>query len=181
MRRECLERLSRHRGLTIPTCITARARHTLPWCMPGSLTSGFPWSRWQRKRSRHSRCMRNPQFYVSDKRPTPYCLMSSVHKWCKNVFGLTLFIDEVNSVVSNNRSLNLDYFMLRDVEETKLVYLVWIHFLRAQYKRHYLFLQILNSKREDITQHIDVSISFLSCFESGGFLTIDEAVDIMKV
>ena len=41
----------------------------VPWCMPGSLTSGFLWSRWRGKRSRHSRCMRNPQFYVSGKRP----------------------------------------------------------------------------------------------------------------
>ena len=39
------------------------------WCMPGSLTNGFLWSRWRRKRSRHSRCMRNPQFYVSGKWP----------------------------------------------------------------------------------------------------------------
>ena len=42
------------------TCVTH-----VPWCMPGSLTSGFHWNRWWRKRSRHSRCMRNPQFYVS--------------------------------------------------------------------------------------------------------------------
>ena len=35
------------------------------WCMPGSLTSGFPWSRWLGKRSRHSRRMRKPQLYVS--------------------------------------------------------------------------------------------------------------------
>ena len=48
------------------TCAT----HVL-WCMPGSLTSGFLWSRWQGKRSRHSRRMRNPQFYVSGKRPMP--------------------------------------------------------------------------------------------------------------
>ena len=41
----------------------------VPWCMPGSLTSGFFWSRWRGKRSRHSRCMRNPQFSVSGKRP----------------------------------------------------------------------------------------------------------------
>ena len=41
----------------------------VPWCMPGSLASGFPWSRWRGKRSRHSRRMRNPQFYVSGKRP----------------------------------------------------------------------------------------------------------------
>ena len=40
----------------------------LPWCMPGSLTSGFLWSRWRGKCARHSRRMRNPQFYVSDKR-----------------------------------------------------------------------------------------------------------------
>ena len=41
----------------------------VPWCMPGSLTSGFLWSRWRGKRSRHSRHMRNPQFHVSGKRP----------------------------------------------------------------------------------------------------------------
>ena len=41
----------------------------VPWCMPGSLTSGFLWSRWWGKRSRHSRRMHNPQFYVSGKRP----------------------------------------------------------------------------------------------------------------
>ena len=46
------------------TCVTH-----VPGCMPGSLTSGFLWSRWQGKRSRHSRRMRNPQFYVSGKRP----------------------------------------------------------------------------------------------------------------
>ena len=43
---------------------------TVPWCRPGSLTSGFLWSRWRGKRSRHSRRMRKPQFYVSGKRPT---------------------------------------------------------------------------------------------------------------
>ena len=46
------------------TCVTP-----VPWCMPGSLTSGFLWKRWQGKLSRHSRRMRNPQFYVSGKRP----------------------------------------------------------------------------------------------------------------
>ena len=45
------------------TCITH-----VPWCMRGSLTSGFLWSRWWEKHSRHSRCMCNPQFYVSSKR-----------------------------------------------------------------------------------------------------------------
>ena len=46
------------------TCFTH-----VPWCMPGSLTSGFLWSRWRGKRSRHSRRMRNSQFYVSGKTP----------------------------------------------------------------------------------------------------------------
>ena len=46
------------------TCVTH-----VPLCMPGSLTSGFLWSRWRGKRSRHSWRMRNPQFYVSGKKP----------------------------------------------------------------------------------------------------------------
>ena len=65
MRRECRECFPRHRGKAIPPCITARAS-----------TSGFLWNRWGGgggggggERSRHSWCMRNPQFYVSGKRP----------------------------------------------------------------------------------------------------------------
>ena len=46
------------------TCATR-----VPWCMPGSLTSGILLSRWQGKHSLHSRRMRNPQFYASGKRP----------------------------------------------------------------------------------------------------------------
>ena len=41
------------------TCVT-----NVPWCIPVS-----PWSRWWGKLSRHSRCIRNPQFYVSGKKP----------------------------------------------------------------------------------------------------------------
>ena len=44
----------------------------VPWCMPGSLTSGFLWSWGRGKRSRHSRRVRNPQFYVSGKSPMDY-------------------------------------------------------------------------------------------------------------
>ena len=51
-------------GMHPGTCVTH-----VPWCMPGSLTSGFPWSTWQGKRSRHSRRILNPQFYVSGKKP----------------------------------------------------------------------------------------------------------------
>ena len=55
------------------TCVTQ-----VPWCMPGSLTSGFLWSRWRGKRSRHSKRMCNPQFYVSDKRSME---QSQRYKW----------------------------------------------------------------------------------------------------
>ena len=61
MHRECRERLPCHRGLAIP-------RHARAWSMPGLLTIGFLWSQWRGKRSRHSRCMHNPQFFVSGKR-----------------------------------------------------------------------------------------------------------------
>ena len=69
MRRECRERFPRHQlqrkplvsnpGMHHGTCVTH-----VPWCMSGSLTCGG-----RGKRSRHSRRMRNPQFYVSGKRP----------------------------------------------------------------------------------------------------------------
>ena len=64
MRWECRERFPRHRGLAIHgTCVTH-----VHWCMPGSLTNGFLWSRWRGNRSRHFRPMRNPQVHVSGKR-----------------------------------------------------------------------------------------------------------------
>ena len=45
-----------HHGMCVPH---------VRWCMPGLLTSGFLWSRWRRKRSRHARCMHSPQFCVT--------------------------------------------------------------------------------------------------------------------
>ena len=65
MRREYQERFPRHSWVSYPdmhhgTCVTH-----VPWCMP----CGFPLSRWRGKRSQHSRRMRNPQFYVSGKKP----------------------------------------------------------------------------------------------------------------
>ena len=43
----------------------------VPWCMPGSLPSVFLLSWWREKRFRHHLRMRNPQLYVSGKRPIP--------------------------------------------------------------------------------------------------------------
>ena len=63
--------MSRGRGLLVTgpynhhgTCLAH-----VPWCMPGSLTSVFLCSQSRGRRSRHSRGVRNPQFYVSGKRP----------------------------------------------------------------------------------------------------------------
>ena len=67
MRRECRERFPRHQlqrkplvsdsGMYHGTCVTH-----VPWYMIAK-------PRWRGKRSRHSRRMCNPQFYVSGKRP----------------------------------------------------------------------------------------------------------------
>ena len=44
----------------------------VPWCRSGSPTSGFRWGQRRGKRSRHSRRVCNPQFYIFGKRPTTY-------------------------------------------------------------------------------------------------------------
>ena len=61
------------------TCVTH-----VPWCMPGSLSSGFIWSRWRGKRSQHSRCIRTPQFYASGKRPMAIMLKTEQCLWNVN-------------------------------------------------------------------------------------------------
>ena len=69
MRHECRERFPRNRlqkkplvsdpGMHYGTCVTH-----VPWCMSRSLTLGR-----RGKHSRHSRRMRNAQFYISGQRP----------------------------------------------------------------------------------------------------------------
>ena len=56
-------------GMHHGTCVTH-----VPWCMSGSPTCDGGG-----KRSRHSRHMRNPQFYVSGKRPIPRPVTSKIH------------------------------------------------------------------------------------------------------
>ena len=66
------------RNVSLPSRVSDPDMHQgtclmhVPYCMLGSLTSGFPWSRWRRKCSRHSRCMRKPQFCVFGKSPIKY-------------------------------------------------------------------------------------------------------------
>ena len=57
------------------TCLT----YVLRW-MPGLLTSGFLWSRWWEKLSRHSRRMDNRQFYISGERPIAESLFTYFDK-----------------------------------------------------------------------------------------------------
>ena len=69
MRREYRKRFPRHRGLAIPTCITARASHTCRDSYRDRLLAVSFDVGGGEKRSRHSSRMRNMQFYVSGKRP----------------------------------------------------------------------------------------------------------------
>ena len=62
------------------TCVTH-----VPWCMPGSLPSGFLWGLCLEKRFRHSRRMRNPQFDVSGKRPMRFYHPASLASCWYNV------------------------------------------------------------------------------------------------
>ena len=67
MRRDWREHLPRP-AVSDPDMHHGTCMKHVPWCMPGSLTRGLL-CRWRGKRSQHSRCMRNPQSYVSGKRP----------------------------------------------------------------------------------------------------------------
>ena len=69
---EWRERFSHHPDIHHGTCV----RH-MPWCMPGSLTSGFLWSQGPGIRSRHSRRMRNPHFFT-------YLVRGPCNEGCKN-------------------------------------------------------------------------------------------------
>ena len=65
----CTERFRHHRGLAIPTCITARAWRTCrDACRDRWLAVSFEVGGGE-KHSQHSTGMRNPQFYISGRRP----------------------------------------------------------------------------------------------------------------
>ena len=56
------------------TCVTH-----VPWCMPGSLTSGFLWNRRRGKTFPAFPAHAHPQFCVSGKRPMMWC---HYHDYC---------------------------------------------------------------------------------------------------
>ena len=86
------------------TCVTH-----VPWCMPGSLTSSFFWSRWLGKRSRHSRRMRNPQFYVSGKRP-----MKILHQLSIALLWLVLCLHAILDwyTMTNDRKMKFNMYVV---------------------------------------------------------------------
>ena len=81
-----------HRG----TCVTR-----VPWCMPGSLTSGFLWNRWRGKRSHNPCACATSDFAYLVKgslRETAYCYAKSLcgDLWCFCLMVVqTLIIIEV--------------------------------------------------------------------------------------
>ena len=89
MRRECRERFSPPPFVSDPDMRHGTCVEHAPWCMPGSLTSGFFWNRRRGKRSRHSRRMHNPQFCVSGKRPMGQTLSDTI--WARSSHRLKLW------------------------------------------------------------------------------------------
>ena len=106
MRWECRERFSRHRLQRKPlvsdpdmyhgTCVTH-----VPWYMSGSLSRGGGGKR--------SRCVRNPQFYASGKRPIP---PNYNWTWAANSidsFILFFFYLERTSLLSGRKSRKISF------------------------------------------------------------------------
>ena len=72
----------------------------MQWFMPGLLTIGFRWSRWQGERSRHSQCERNLLFCVSGKRPMEYyerCIIRYIEICTRGTFHWRYFALNSNS------------------------------------------------------------------------------------
>ena len=88
------------------TCVTH-----VPWYLPASLTTGFPWSRWRGGRFRHYWRMHNPQFYASGKRTMAKCASGEPYRsyttslkttqiWIKTIAKLKTFarLYEINRI-----------------------------------------------------------------------------------
>ena len=80
------------------TCVTH-----VQWCMPGSLTSGFLWSRWWGKLSRHSQRKGNPQFCVSVRGPLDGVPWAS--SYSKHGIGFSTFLLGAYGVINLGHSL----------------------------------------------------------------------------
>ena len=115
MRRECRELFLRHWLQRQPPASAPGVHHgtcvmRVPWFMSGSLTcGGGENSGTSLKRSRHSRRMRNPQFYVSGERPmahTPFSNSIYVRLWHGQVHPIIYVGFEYSSELNIQRRLN---------------------------------------------------------------------------
>ena len=104
------------------TCVTH-----VPWCMPGSLTSGFFWSWWRGKHSRQTRRMRSLQFYVSGKRPIQSLVYCRQQLACENEHHLISLKAVINEVVVSAR-LVIPYIGLVIKKRSRLPHttMIWI-------------------------------------------------------
>ena len=98
----------------------------VPCCMPGSLPSGFLWSRWRGYRSRHSRRMLNPRSYVSGKRPIGLFFGSALLCW------MPLVVSLVSPIVSCSMINRLILGCLRVVT-------IGVYFKQHFYTRNFTF------------------------------------------
>ena len=87
------------------TCVTH-----VPWCMPGSLTSGLLWRQWRGKLSHHSRRMLNPKFYVSGKRSISWGWLE--RKWESLVYKYSLLMHCIKIKSPANFLLNERYVLV---------------------------------------------------------------------
>ena len=75
MRRECRERFPRNQLQRTPLVSDPDKHHGTVRHACAVMYIGITNPRWRGKRSRHSPRMRNPQFYVSGKRPLVYIVL----------------------------------------------------------------------------------------------------------
>ena len=121
----------------------------VPWCMSGSLTSGFLWSRWRGERSRHSWRMRKPQYCVSGKRPMSpslrWALMDvvSINKWlrslCLNTFiGSAIYVDGLVKERRNSSALAVELRLSCTKPSIFSYYFVWCRVCHIEHVDHML-------------------------------------------
>ena len=104
------------------TCVTH-----VPWCMPGSLTSGFLWNWWQGKRSRYSRCMLNWQFYVSGKRSMAGLVEPSISACIPATDGTSLPNKEISHRQQANDWEETDPQFIKITHGYQFPQLYWIY------------------------------------------------------
>ena len=94
------------------TCVTH-----VPWCMPGSSTCGFLWSRWWGKRSRHSRRMHYPQFCVSGKMPLVLSHLQA-QQWQNKLEYLSTVSKYLNTkIINNSNDIKIRFILIKCILE----------------------------------------------------------------